>query len=324
MFWAGLVLFVLGIGCAIGGRIASKYPDVDKNNALLFSKWSARTGTTLFLIFFVLAVLITIPVGTVGVQTVFGKIQARVLHEGLSLKNPLAAVTKMSVQTQTYTMSITTDEGQKQHPDSIKVLSKDNLEVDMDLSVLFALQPADAQQIYQVLGSTDIYMEKLVRPSIRTAIRDVSSRYIAADLMSSARTQAEKDIQVALDQIFREYFKGKNIAVGIICERVLLRNVQPPATLKAAIEDKLSKQQQRDAMQFVLETEKAKAEQKVIEAHGLADSQAIINKTLTPEYLQWKYIETLGGLVNSPNNTIVVLPFDQKLTPMIQIPGHTK
>jgi prohibitin 1 len=40
--------------------------------------------------------------------------------------------------------------------------------------------------------------------------------------------------------------------------------------------------------------------------------------------LQWYYIQTLQQLVNSPNNTVIVTPFDQKLTPLLNIPAGGK
>lgn len=275
--------------------------------------------TAIFFIGVITTFFTTIPTGAVGVQTVFGKIQSNVLTEGLTTKNPLAKVTKMTARTQSYTMSIRQNEGDHNDPDAVRVLSKDNLEMDMDLSVLYALVPGDAQKVFRELGDTEAYTEKLVRPSIRRAIRDTASQFNAAELMSTTRSSAEKGIFAELTVSFSDYFKQKNIEKGIIVEAVMLRNVQPPPSLKAAIEDKLTKQQQKEGMEFVLETEKKRAEQRVIEARGLADSQAIIDRTLTKEYLQFKYIEALAALVNSPNHSTIILPFDQKLTPMLNV-----
>ena len=318
-----LFLIVFLVGFPALTLLAVKSSEYEPTNVRSFRNISGGACLVLSLLCFARSCLCVIPLGNVGVQTVFGKMQSRMLKEGLNLKSPLAHVHRMTVQTQSYTMSIVQEEGEKSKPDSIKVLSKDNLEVEMDLTVLYSLVPGDAQLIYQNIGGTEQYVEKLVRPSIRTAIRNSASKFEASILMSSGRATAEADIQKSMEDSFRNFFSKKGIPVGVICEQVLLRNVQPPATLKAAIEDKLSKEQQKDAMEFVLDTEKKKAEQRIIEAKGLAESQLIIDKTLTPEYLQWKYIETLEKLVNSPNNTVVILPFDQKLTPLLNIQGGT-
>jgi prohibitin 1 len=56
-----------------------------------------------------------------------------------------------------------------------------------------------------------------------------------------------------------------------------------------------------------------------VEASGIAEAQKIISNTINSQYLQWKYIEALKDLMNSKNNTIVITPFDQKLTPLINL-----
>ena len=72
-------------------------------------------------------------------------------------------------------------------------------------------------------------------------------------------------------------------------------------------------------MEFKLQKAIQEAEKRRIDARGIADAQKIINRTLTEEYLQYYYIETMKDLVDSPNNSTVILPFDQKLIPMLQM-----
>lgn len=55
-----------------------------------------------------------------------------------------------------------------------------------------------------------------------------------------------------------------------------------------------------------------------IEPQGLSRcSQA----QLTPEYLQFTYIQALAQLVSSPSSSTIVLPFDQNLTPLVNVPS---
>jgi hypothetical protein len=56
-------------------------------------------------------------------------------------------------------------------------------------------------------------------------------------------------------------------------------------------------------------TAKAEADARRIEAEGLADAQAIISATLTPEYLQWRYYEVLA----TTNNQVIYLPTEAGL-----------
>ena len=57
------------------------------------------------------ASVVVIPAGHVGVQVLFGRVQPTALTEGIQLINPLVDVVKMSVRTETYTMSATGAEG---------------------------------------------------------------------------------------------------------------------------------------------------------------------------------------------------------------------
>ena len=67
-------------------------------------------------------------------------------------------------------MSAVHDEGTKSGDDAIRVLSADGLEVTIDLSVSFKVSASKAPQILRQIG--DDYLDKIVRPVARTAIRD--------------------------------------------------------------------------------------------------------------------------------------------------------
>jgi hypothetical protein len=44
---------------------------------------------------------------------------------------------------------------------------------------------------------------------------------------------------------------------------------------------------------------------------------------LTQPYLQFTYIQALKALVASPNASTIILPFDQNLTPLINVGGNS-
>ncbi len=319
MAWLAIVLGVLGFIAWVICRVyKSEYEDNVKT-ARVFGKWALGIGVGLAILFFIFASVTVVPPGHVGVKVLFGSVKNDILTEGLHFRNPFMNVKKMTTQTQSYTMSIVHTEGEKQGDDSITTLTKDNLTVNLDITVLYRLFALESPWVYRFLGNTDVYTENLVRPSIRTAIRNSAAKYTASELMGEKRAESERGIQNELESIFSEYFKGRGLVTGLECERVLLRNVKPPDDLRKAIEEKLVEQQKRDAMVYVLERAQKEAEKRVIEAKGIADAQNIIDKTLTKEYLQWYYIETLKSLVNSPNHSTIILPFDQKLVPMLQV-----
>ena len=118
---------------------------------------------------------------------------------------------------------------------------------------------------------------------------------------------------------------GKEYASrGIILENVLLRDVTLPPEVTAAIDRKISAKQTAESMEYVLAKETKESERKKIEAQGITDAQQIISQSLTAEYLQWKYVTTLGELASSNNTTFVITPFDQKLVPYLPLKDEKK
>jgi len=257
----------------------------------------------------IFASLVQIGPGQIGVTILFGNVQDNVLKSGLNIINPLVTVEKLDVKTQAYTMSGIKDEGQIKGDDAIITLSSDGLTLKLDVTVWFRLSENEAPNLLRTLGVD--YMEKIVRPASRTALRDVSVKYTATDIYSSKRDDFVNDITKNLEKSF----EGR----GIILEKVLMRNIELPERVREAIDEKIAAEQRAQQMVYVLQKEKQEAERKQVEAHGIAEAQKIISNTINPQYLQWKYIEALKDLMNSKNNTIVITPYDQKLTPLLNL-----
>jgi len=301
-------LFVIFILIAVVLTVIRKQSS--NNQQTLKSTGIARTlvlvAAVLVLIF---ASVVQIGPGEVGVPILFGNVQDNVLKSGLNLVNPLVEVEKLDVKLQAYTMSGIKDEGAIQRDDAIISLSSDGLSLKLDVTVWFKLSESDAPNLLRFIG-TD-YVEKIIRPATRTAIRDITVMYSATDIYSAKRNDFITEITKNLEMSF----SGK----GIILDKVLLRNVELPEKIREAIDEKIAAEQRSQQMVYVLQKEKQEAERKKVEASGIAEAQRIISNTINPQYLQWKYIEALKDLMTSKNNTIVITPYDQKLTPLLNL-----
>lgn len=249
-------------------------------------------------IIILLNMVVIIPAGETGVYHLFGKVRDKEVPSGIHLINPLASIVPMSIRTEQYTMSIATSEGQKVGDDSIEALTKEGLKVHLDMTVLYHLNEESASDVYRELGTR--YDEKVLRPEIRTAIRDVIAVYEAKDIYSDKREEAVAKIHENLSRSVEPR--------GITIEAVLLRNVALPAMLTGAIENKLTAEQEAERYDFVLQREEKEAERKRIEAGGQRDAQTIINQSLTDRYLQYLYIQNL----ENREGTIYV-PYDLPL-----------
>ncbi len=252
-----------------------------------------------FLLFFS-SFWVIIPAGSTGVQSLFGKVKDQEFSSGFHIKNPFVRVTEMNVRTNEYTMSVATGEGNKFGADAIAALTKEGLSVDLDITVLYRLIEEKGSDVYRDIGVD--YEEVIIRPQTRSVIREVIAEYNAKDIYSEKRQEATQTIL----QRLREGVEPRGIAV----EEVLLRNVALPNDLAASIEEKLRAEQEADRYDFILEKEQKEAERKRIEAEGQRDAQRIINQSLTPNYLNYLYIESLESregtiyVPTSPNSGV--------------------
>jgi regulator of protease activity HflC (stomatin/prohibitin superfamily) len=235
--------------------------------------------------------------GEVGVQTLFGKVNNDVLYSGLNIINPVMEVTTFDVKTQNYTMSGVNDEGSKAGDDAIRVLSADGLEVVIDLSVLFKVKPSSAPEILRTIG-TD-YLDKIVRPIARTAIRDNAVSYDAVALYSSKRDEFQNKIFNTINKSFTKR--------GLELEQLLVRNITLPASVKTTIESKINAEQDAQKMTFVLQKERQEAERKRVEAQGIADYQKILSTGLSDKQLQYETIKAQKEIALSPNAKVIIM-----------------
>jgi prohibitin 1 len=256
--------------------------------------WLAGAILLLILLF---ASITSIPTGNVGVLTLFGRVTGDVLDEGIHLINPLKAVQKLSIQTQSVKESANTP-------------SNEGLILALDTSLLFRLDRTKAAQVYQTVGTN--YAEKIVEPTLRAAIRAATSAHTANALYTNARELVQQQIQEELTSQLAQR--------GVIVEAVLLRDVQLPAMLKSSIEAKQQAEQDALRMSFILQKEKQEAERKRIEAQGIADFQKIVAQGISPQLLEWKGIEATEKLALSSNTKVVVIGNPKNGLPLVLEP----
>lgn len=254
-------------------------------------------GLALILIGFAMSCFISIGPGMIGVQVLFGKVQMQTLESGLHVVNPLVKVEIFDIRTQNYTMSSIHDEGEQSGDDAIRVLTSDGLEVVIDLTVLYRMQPSKAPNILSAIGKD--YKSVIVRPVTRTKIRDNAVYYDAVSLYSVKRDEFQ-------DRIFKD-IKADFGARGIELEQLLVRNITLPESVKRTIESKINAEQESQKMQFVLAKEKQEADRKRVEAQGIADYQKIISTNLTANQLQYEMIKAQKEIATSPNAKVIIM-----------------
>jgi len=254
---------------------------------------------------FISSPFVVIESGYVGVKLTLGKADREELKPGLHFIIPfIQSVKKMSVRTHSYDMT---------GDNSINALSKDGLTINVELTTLYKIVPDKASEIYVEYG-TD-YEDRIIKPVIRSAVRDV----IAG--LDSSQVYQERDL---IQKKLVEKVAGELQKRYILLDEILIRDIKLPAKVVEAIEQKRRAYEEAERMKFLVEKEKLEAERKKIEAEGIAEANRIIAGSLTREYLMWKFLENIKEYAESGNNTIILIPYDTKMTPIINLPTQKR
>jgi regulator of protease activity HflC (stomatin/prohibitin superfamily) len=273
--------------------------------------------------------------GTVGIPVTLGH-PTKALRAGLHITWPFTSVSTMTSRTQNYSMTSHPNEGARANTDdSVAVLGSDGSSASVNATVLFRLDTARATEVYRTLGTG--YANAVVRPHARTCIRSQFTRY---PTVAAATTEWQH-----LQALVATCMKDKIEPRGLILEDFQLREVALGRQLQNAVNSKVASQQNLEQQMFERATAQQLADVTRIQALATADAQQILacggqvstkvrngqlvktvtpnaitfcsQTQLTPQYLQFTYIQALKQLVNSPNNSTVILPFDKTLTPLI-------
>lgn len=234
--------------------------------------------------------------GHMATTELFGTVHDKILTAGINFVNPFYKVRDFNIQTVEYTATLSTP-------------ASDQMTMGIDLTIQYSLNPAYVVDLRKTVGTDeDVFNEVLFIPGVRGCLRDAGASFASAELYISRRDEFKS---VLSENLIKQFEKS------YIISGVIIRNVTPPGSIINAIEEKQKAEQEAQKMKFVLERTELEAQQKVIEARGIRDSQDIIAQKLTKEYLMWYKIDMMRQLVNSPNNTVIFIPDDMASVPPI-------
>jgi regulator of protease activity HflC (stomatin/prohibitin superfamily) len=137
----------------------------------------------------------------------------------------------------------------------------------------------------------------------------VVGRYTPEQLYSSKRDAIQEEIFIETNKLLEGQFVQLN--------EVLVRDVTLPATIKEAIERKLSQEQEALEYEFRLQKAEQEAERQRIDAEGKARANQILSASLTDKILQEKGIQATLELSKSPNSKVIVIGSGKDGMPII-------
>lgn len=191
--------------------------------------------------------------------------------------------------------------------ENMEVLSSNGLNIKVELSFRFRPKADKIGYLHDEIGPD--YLERIIRPEIRSATREIIGKYLPEELYSSKR----ETIQVEIFERTSEAMQDKHLFL----DAVLIREVALPQTLKDAIERKLKEEQASLEYDFRLDKERKEAERKIIEAQAKAEANRILTKSLSDKILRDKGIDATLELANSPNSKIIVIGGGDEGLPLI-------
>ncbi|MBX2896999.1 MAG: prohibitin family protein [Cyclobacteriaceae bacterium] len=222
--------------------------------------------------------------GEVGMKRRLGVLNQKIIQPGSVGFNPFTStVIKMPIRTMNMEISS-------------NLPSKEGLNVAAVISILYRIEPNKAPYIVENIGVGN--EQNVISSVFRSTAADVCSRFFAKDMHSAQRAVIEKEIATQMSELL--------VPRGFLVEAVLLKNIQLPAGLARAVEEKLEAEQVAQRMEFLLEREKREAERKKIEAEGIRDAQKIISEGLNKNIIEWQSIEAFRELAKSPNTKTII------------------
>lgn len=263
-----------------------------------------------------------VPAGYVGVvYNMSGGVDGEVLTQGWHLVSPTKKVTTYSIGIeQSYLTS--EEKGDSEKDESFNIPTSDGKTVKVNLEFSYRF---DADRVTDTFvrfkgRSGESVKNTFIKPKIMAWTQEVSATYPVTDIFGDKRTQ----INAELDK----YLKEKFAPYGIIIDTVNFTDISVDEETAAAIQKKVTAQQElelanieaqtakvqaeKDKQVALIEAEKNKetaqiqAEQAKIKAQGEADAKKIaadaeaqankvIAQSLTPELIEKQKIEKWNG-----------------------------
>ena len=237
---------------------------------------------------------VQVPSGTRGVVVSFGRVEDRILSEGLNFKIPnMQTVVLMNVQIQKAESTEST-------------ATEDLQEVSTTVAVNYRLDSSKVNEIYQDMRQD--YVNRVIKPNIEEGLKATTAEYKAEELITKRAEVKDK-----LDQILAERLSEFNIQVVAVS----LTDFQFSRSFNDAIEAKVTAEQEAlqaknklqqityEAQQQIIQAEAEKnatirraegnAQAQLIEANAKAEVIKLITSQMTPEYAQYLWLQTWDG-----------------------------
>jgi regulator of protease activity HflC (stomatin/prohibitin superfamily) len=250
----------------------------------------------LLFVYFSPLVLVTIPAGHRGVMWYrfgSGTHLDGSLSEGTRVKFPWDVVYRYDARLQLVTQDI-------------DAITKDGLTVKVSIAVRFRVTPDQIGALHKNVGPN--YVNVMLMPELASSARVLIANYTAEEFYTVYRLKVQSEIHRQLiERLLVENSYSSANQVLLLLDEVMIKSIQLPDRVAAAIERKLEQYQQNLEYDFRLQTEAKEAQRKQIEGEGVRAMFDRIGPAEVDEYLRLAGIQATLALAQSPNSKVVVM-----------------
>lgn len=311
----GIILLVAGLGLAVhfathkvtkyqtdrwGDKVRGEDGQYIATTTMPFKKYSLLTAVIAIVLCVVLVFLgciASVPTGHTGVVTTFGRVENRTYDAGFNLKAPWQSV-------------ITMDNRVQKANTTLSCFSADIQEVTVSYTLNYQIDKVNAQEIYKTVGKE--YYDTVIVPNIAEAVKVVTARYTAEELVSS-----RAELAVAIEETLSESLALYNIQVvsaaiedmdftDAFTNAVEAKQVAAQNKLQAEIEQAQKIMEQEAAAEMAVikaeaaaQVAKTEADAKAYAGQKEAEANAALEKSITQELLDYYYILQWNGILPS-------------------------
>jgi len=287
----GFILLMIGLmvrktATSVGGKLAGGLAGIASLVLIFIGGMSLVSAS-----------MVVIDAGQVGVQHAFGKVSAAPLMPGIRFVPPWSQVERYSTREEQYPRGAVEAE-------QMSALSAEQMSMQVDVAVRWQIDPMMAPKIFTEIG-TEEQIHAVVMNAIRNGVRDGIVQFSINDI--ARRNEIAKVMEAEVDSalVTQPRAGGEPFKIATVTA-FFLRNLEPPAQVVQAINNKIAQEQQIATERHRVEVARLQSEQ-----------QKLLNLTLTPEALMKQYLEVLHDMKNS-NNLVVLVPTEGG-TPLLDL-----
>jgi regulator of protease activity HflC (stomatin/prohibitin superfamily) len=284
----------------------------------------------LLVLFFLLLRVTRIEAGHVGVEINLAGQQRGAseipIRTGWVVYSPLTTqIIEFPTYVQTVKWTRDTSEG---HPinEEMGFNSKEGMEIFVDVSLSYAIEPAKAPDFYVKYRVDDLdrFTHGILRDIVRNSLNEVASTYVVEDIYGERKAEFLNKVQSMIQQ------KVTSVGVGVQ-QFGFIGAPRVPSVIATAITAKAQAIQQAERARNELATTQAEAAKKIAEAEGdakslvtraqgEADANRIRQNSLTPQLLELRRIENNRALIDKWNGQLPTVESGAGSGMILQLP----